>query len=470
MNQGTKNTDQSLFHYILISIGIFVVCALPIVLDLELALIGFLALGIGGFIIIVSRFKLPYANILFLLIALSILTPPLQISTGLPRIRLDELLIYGIFPLILTFNFKTTRFEGPAKTFLTLYSVFIGCVLLSTVYGKVFLSVPVGTRDFFEIITILKYALLFATVYTFRIDLSPKKILYFILAVILISGFFGLTLYFGTLGFDRIFGELYLQDRVHIIDDRLTGTYKNPNTYSAILVFGHIIGLTLFLLESRPGRKPVILAGLLLISMFMLFAGSRTMIVGYLIATVLVFILASYKSDLSKKQLVLILTSLGIGIMVTVSFLSYEIMIRLQSGIDVLSDESFALRVLAWYLNIQLFLQSPVIGWGPAKDMVTTIVDNEYILMLRRYGVVGLIAFLSFYLYPLRIAFRKFRSSTMEADSTLHIVMICTICTFLLANMTNSVFQDMQVMDMWVAILAYYFFYINRRSLNGPVS
>ena len=49
-------------------------------------------------------------------------------------------------------------------------------------------------------------------------------------------------------------------------------------------------------------------------------------------------------------------------------------------------------RYKQWSEAFELFLKSPYIGWGPAKEIHSTIVDNEHLFLLRRYGVIGYLA------------------------------------------------------------------------------
>ncbi|HZK10764.1 MAG TPA: hypothetical protein VFD10_00165, partial [Atribacterota bacterium] len=55
---------------------------------------------------------------------------------------------------------------------------------------------------------------------------------------------------------------------------------------------------------------------------------------------------------------------------------------------------SWQARIVNWKVNYDLWKLSPLFGWGPGKVTMTTIVDNEWLLLLRRYGLIGVIIFI----------------------------------------------------------------------------
>ena len=83
------------------------------------------------------------------------------------------------------------------------------------------------------------------------------------------------------------------------------------------------------------------------------------------------------------------------------------------------------LRYQQWADAINLFKQSPIIGWGPAKAIHTTIVDSEHLLLLRRYGILGY-SFCNFIFGFIWVLFRnekdKFSSMDLFRQSQLHIL------------------------------------------------
>jgi len=93
-----------------------------------------------------------------------------------------------------------------------------------------------------------------------------------------------------------------------------------------------------------------------------------------------------------------------------------------------------------------LFTQSPLFGWGPAKGMHITVVDSEWFLLLRRYGSIGMLAFLGFMFYNnLRIYLNRrmmyFRDKELYALSMLAIAYSLTLFVVMITNNFLSGYQ-----------------------------
>jgi O-antigen ligase len=71
-----------------------------------------------------------------------------------------------------------------------------------------------------------------------------------------------------------------------------------------------------------------------------------------------------------------------------------QFFVRFGSLLGLAADTSLQARLEQWEPVYPLVRESPLFGWGPAKASMTTLVENEYLFMLRRYGVVGLGLFL----------------------------------------------------------------------------
>tara|TARA_R110000868_G_scaffold259361_9_gene517446 strand:+ start:50334 stop:51770 length:1437 start_codon:yes stop_codon:yes gene_type:complete len=465
---GNTNTGNISFSSaILTSFLVFGIASIPFIADNLLLYPVLVFLSILAFYIISNSFKTDYLHIIYFFFFLVILSPPLEISSNLPRIRLDEILIYLFFPIVFLLNPKKFKLNKNGKVFFRIYLLFIGLVCISTLYGKIFLAVPVGRRDFFEIVTYLKYLIAFVAIYSINLNFDEiKRLLYAILFLICVSGIFGLIQFFGLFGIDNYTAPIYLLERSYIVNERLTATFKNPNNYSVLLVIGHIIALSLYFYEESKRNKLFLLSVLIFFLLLLFFAGSRTMIASYLFITIILIFIISIKRGLKTSQVIFITSSLSIVFIMALSVISYETYIRLQSGVDILNDESFAMRIIVWYLNILVFLKSPLLGWGPAKDLYTTVVDSEYILILRRYGIVGFTSYIFIYLHPLVLAFKKIIDHSKEV-SFLSIIYFSILITFLITCLTNSVLHDFQLMDLWIVLLAIFLKYVDLLELNN---
>ena len=453
---------NSTLKYILFSFPLFFIISSPILLDQPALFVVLTTIGLMFFYFTITQFKLYDFHFLIGLIFLSILFPSIEISSAFPRIRIEEIIFYGFFPIIIIKRIKESKLKKNGLLFLKIYSLFLGLTIISTIYGKLFLKVPVGRRDIFEIITLGKYLLAFLGIYLMRFDDAEiKKLFWFVLIIILVSGVFGMIQFFGVFGIDSYIAPLYLQEKAYKVNHRLLGTFMNPNVYSVILVLAHIIAITLFFFEKEKLKRLVLIFAVLFLLICLLFAGSRTMIATYGLISIILFQILFSNKNIKLSSILLIISILSITLFFGFSILTNHILGRLESGIDVLGDESFGMRIIIWFLNLKLFLASPVLGWGPAKDLFTTIVDNEFILILRRYGVLGFLSYILIYLLPLYKSFKSLNHKN-EDIKIFSIIMLTSILALLIACLTNSVLHIIQMMDFWIVMLALFFTHLDR--------
>lgn len=74
---------------------------------------------------------------------------------------------------------------------------------------------------------------------------------------------------------------------------------------------------------------------------------------------------------------------------------------RLKHGMNIGSDASFQARLRNWKEHIDHFIRSPIFGLGPAKTIeYNSQVDNEWLLLLRQYGIIGTLYFLIVFVTP----------------------------------------------------------------------
>ena len=101
--------------------------------------------------------------------------------------------------------------------------------------------------------------------------------------------------------------------------------------------------------------------------------------------------------------------------------------IRMASGLTIGGDESWQLRMGRWDEALSLWRQSPVFGWGPGKRTMSTIVDNEWLLLLRRYGVLGVTVFILWFGGMFAALVRLARSLNMRRDNEDRYLKVLTI-------------------------------------------
>jgi len=239
---------------------------IPFIVDKPLLLFFIFATIAVSLFLTHNNFSLDEETILYLLIFSSILLPSISISSGLPNIRIEEILFLVLFPIYFFLN-KIKPTDSKLNLFLKFYFTFVLIQIISTLYGKLFLNVPVGIRDFFEIMKTVKYGLVVFIIGYFQIDEKLlKKIAYAIIFFFMISSIIGHLQFHGIFGFENLTAPLYFEDRIHDVFNRMMGTYFNPNSYGMALSVGAIFVIAIIVRVDSYEKK----AGFLLILFFLI--------------------------------------------------------------------------------------------------------------------------------------------------------------------------------------------------------
>jgi O-antigen ligase len=106
-----------------------------------------------------------------------------------------------------------------------------------------------------------------------------------------------------------------------------------------------------------------------------------------------------------------------------------------------LKSNSWTFRIKLWKEYLNQFLDHPIIGHAPQKNYFyenQLYFENEYILYLWRYGIVGFISFIGFYLIPIRKIIKTIRSSE-TAKNTLLLILVFALCGLTNVPLSNTV-------------------------------
>ncbi len=351
--------------------------------------------------------KYLYSNIPFFLICFAILSPPIRFKL-IPPVRLELILI--IFAWILFILAKFAKGEKikvkitPVHKWFFIFGVSFFLSVLWAFIIKGFLPIP---RDFFEIIKLLKYFLIFAFVTNIDNDkINFKNYYFFTIYMFLISASVGLIQYFDLF---HNFNESYIrylnpaQFDGMIYGKRIVGTTGNPNDFGFLMVLASLFSLVGILWIRNV--KSIFISVFLIVFVFcIVLTLSRTALI-CLIVGILFVIFWKYPKKVKlktwSKTLLLFIPIIAIFIIVIYFFAPQQFFLRIRSAINVKTESSVQIRLQIWKRELDIWKQSPLFGWGPGKTQMTRIVDSEWVLILRRYGLIGLVIFvlwlLSFY-------------------------------------------------------------------------
>lgn len=414
-----------------------------------------LVISISVWVVARTELKISDVQILSAAIFSAIVLPPLSSLPGLPSIRFEELLFLLVFPLLILKR-ETVKKDRLYNYFVIAVLSFGGAILFSTFYGRYILGVPVTGRDFFELLKVFKLLIVVVAISRFNLKENDiYKLLYIIVFSFFFSSFIGLMQFYGVLGFERITAPYYFAERIYDIHNRMMGTFFNPNTYGTALTLGTIVAAVLVFYEDKIHRKVLLTLIVLLLSFTIALTQSRTAIIVLLLGLLLIIGLNSFGNRFSLKQIAFLFAGLVVTVLLFIGILSEEIITRFSALTDISEDASWQMRLFAWYLNLTIFSESILFGWGPAKMIHTTIVDSEYILVLRRYGIIGFTIYFFIYLIPFYRAI-LFQSKEGIKGAMGEIILV-SVVVFLVANITNPLFHEIQFMDYWMILLGIFF-------------
>lgn len=344
-----------------------------------------------------------YLGIVLLFAALCF--PAITISISAPSIHVLDL----AFPL-LVINIWLNRSKLQRSTYLWTPFLLAGYVLISIlIQGH-----KSSMSDFFEIYKWLKYGVLvlFFTLQDFTL---LKRFIPWLLGILILIN---VLHFFNCFDINSILEKYYNGGlQIHFFGKdsdgapavkRLIGTMGNPNVNAILFGFFSIVYF-----PSTFQRKKVLIY--LLCLLFVFLCQSRTALLS-LVA--MLGYLAIFQTKIwTKKQWLMILSGMVLSFllawMFATSFFQYTSYNNSLLNGSALHSGSARGRYETWKLLGKMVIQEPIFGHGPFKNYFYTrkiYSENEYILMAWRYGIIGLIAYLSIYFIPLKKIFRSHES------------------------------------------------------------
>lgn len=268
-------------------------------------------------------------------------------------------------------------------------------VMFSLSFGAVFHDVPVILSDFLEIFKPLLYLTLLAFVTSMRLtDSEAVDLIRFIvtvLAIIAVASILQRLLSVPLL--DKWFSLYSDATRIELYkqDPRTIGTMGNANDFGMLMNIA--FALTLFQASSRAVFRSHA-SWLIHVTMFffaVIQSGSRT---GFIVAGVILASLLLRDRRWRLMSLVGILAFIGLIFFNRDKLLAFipnvGALYRLGTLLTASTDWSVVGRIRGAGYELQTASQSIVFGWGPAKAIhIGENLDNELVLLLRRYGLVG---------------------------------------------------------------------------------
>lgn len=363
-------------------------------------------------------------------------------AIALPPIPFGSVSVYLVTLLspivgILVFTFWS---RAPIFHYSSLFPIALGLmVCISSLFSWSYRISSINSRDIVESV---KYLQFFP--YLLAIPFLDVRSLTFFHRLIVFSSFcVGIVGFLQVIGFGDKVSHIYLgPDSAHfesvVSGSRITLTGSNPNVGGLIASFFSIYFFSLY----SAKKKHYYLIGFASFFFFCFMTQSRTALIA------LVFGLGVYYAFFFKSSIVLRWFLLGISLLTIVFLVFYLDLSYIYLGMQhALEGKNNSLNVR--FENIEMasqrFLEYPLLGIGPAKSSFDTTIDSEYALILQRYGLTGVLLFLSYILYLIFLSYRNLGS---HWGISLFSFMLMSI----LVMITNNIFSGYQLMSFVVIL------------------
>lgn len=363
--------------------------------------------------------------------------PGFRVSEGL-ILRLDDIVLLSVFPLL--FLYRPLFFSNTLSRSLL---VCLLVVIFSTCYGYLFLEVPYSSRDFNEIIRLSKPFIFIILLLSCDTQFLVSRVSPSVIPLSWLLVLIGFVQYFNLGGVGAFVGSLYAPPH-HVANmvgnsHRILLVGSDPNVGAAIVLMFFLYNLFNSFINKSLNSK--ILTFLMVILVLM--TSSRTSFIALaLIITIFLFTSKSLKI-LPKILFSFLIIFMIVSLYEQFSYIAIGFAVALQG-----ENTSLLNRFEKWMVAWELFLQSPIFGWGLAKASMETTVDGEYILLLRRFGVVGTVIISALiFLMPFwknKIKLKSPRLMVIELTLKYYVIVIFFIM------LTNSFFSGYQLFIPYV--------------------
>ena len=374
-----------------------------------------------------------------LLVCLSVTAPAIVISSSLPFVKVEALLV----PVIAAF-YLWLLLIGVARP-IRLNAMFVIALLyfvcngFSIWYGARILGHPVLMRDLYELPKVWLPVAFFTITYEATLSESSIRRLISCFSVsILLVCVYAWSQFF-SLGFTYKLNHFYATEGGRIDSAlehgrRVYATVGNPNVLGGLMAFCVVLFVLAALFRVGNSLRNVFVALSCLITLVM--TGSRSGALDIILALLLILLIAATagRHRSARTAALVVLLPAFLWIFVAVATTNRGTLERYQTLKEPLQIDSVRARLEGgWVVGWSDFKSSPLFGHGPGKAFLSPhggVIDSEDLSVLREKGSVGFLVFLGYYLYPLylirngRKAIR--RSGSLAEELPGHVVCVNT--------------------------------------------
>ena len=413
-------------------------------------------------------------TLLILLILSLILSPDFQIVQGLSVLRLDDLIVlfFVVFSLLQKMRTNKSMFSLDRRVGPLLVIGFVA--LFSISFQEIFFDRTVVINDIMIFPMLLKYLLIYQMGKMAGDEKSIMSYLNIYLVVGLISVVVGIMQYHNIAGVNNWLSPIYIKDDIKIqslIDQRLmaraSGTIGDPRQYGYLLVTLLAILVT-FILEKRKRLFALIGAAVTLTALIYTLSRTAVLVVIIIVAFLIFFNVTYYKSlGNAVKYSVIVF---GAALFTYTYFGTTGFEERVLDTDSVSFESSRYARIRDLRTPIEDVLDNPqylLFGKGPSKAYWRSSAHSDYGLMLDRFGIIAVAAYLILLWRNLSASVKiakSARNPDQRIGSMILAAMVLTWCTY---SFAEDIFRNSQLMPINMLMLGFLAALINTKSKSA---
>lgn len=344
--------------------------------------------------------------------------------------------------------------------------IFIFVEIFSLFFSS--LRLPVILDDLFELFRPVLYLLIYLTVYslvnnsTFHKD-SIRRV-YIALFIFFVISVFQLFNFLGTKNIMSFFYEVSKSRTFDTSESiwRLASTFTNPNYFSFFLAITLSFFFSGILASENIKEKVWNLIFSIVVLSLVLFTGSRTGLVASIISVLGIYFVYTFKTYRKSTIYKFISIVTFFTLMIFITFYSQDFLNRFERFSDVENIKfNLYVRYEIWFEALDKWKQSPLIGNGPYKYYMDTF-DSNYVLMLYRYGLIGLTLFIVLFLFNIL-------KSIKNANTKFSLGMVGVNIVFMISMISAISFNFIQLGAIYIGLVAVQdkIIYLNERGKNN---
>lgn len=367
---------------------------------LTLVVISLSAVGTYVAIIVGTRkLRIAPSALLLILFASAVLLPPLPMPGGLPAVRLEFVGVWVTVAVVIGNTAVTgSRFHIP-NIWMPRSFVWLAIAMLASVsFAAVVLgSYPIA-RDFWEFLTVAYYAVTCVVATTLSRSLATTRQGFHIAMLVFgLAAGVALLQHFNIAGINSTLTPIY-DSNVHVTDgiiDRVIGTSGNPNEFGAIMIIPALLSFA-GVLVFKGKKRGLFACAMCLFAAALIVTLSRTALIALIAGMAFILLwrflnVAGVQLFVRRTPAVIVISAILAVLLIVMA--PDRVINRLSTVSQFSQTTSWVARTENWSGHAATWLASPLFGWGPGKGTMGTIVDNEWLLFLRRYGIAGALVF-----------------------------------------------------------------------------